>query len=157
MKKITTLFALAITLFTLNIALAQTSTSRPTQNSNYKVKGVKPFTKMTPEQKATQNADSLKVRLSLSEAQYQKVVGINTEYFKSRNELRKKMKSDTTAMSTSKEEMKQLFAARKKQINALLTPEQKKAWAVWHKENKANKMKDEKVKTNESDIDANEK
>ena len=112
---------------------------------------------MTPEQKATQNADSLKVRLSLSEAQYQKVVGINTEYFKSRNELRKKMKSDTTAMSTSKEEMKQLFAARKKQINALLTPEQKKAWAVWHKENKANKMKDEKVKTNESDIDANEK
>ena len=156
MKKITTLFALAFALFTLNIALAQTSKSRPVQNSNYKVKGVKPFTKLTPEQRATQNADSLKARILLTDQQYQKVVGINTEYFKSRDELRKKMKSDTSAMSTSKEDMKQLFAARKKQINALLTPEQKKAWTAWHKQNKANNTKGERMKKSESDIDANQ-
>lgn len=152
MKKITTLFALAITLLSLNTVFAQNSTR--TKSQTEKVKGVKPVNKLTTEQKAKQGADSLKARLSLTDMQYQKVIAINTDYFKSRDELRKKMKSDTTENTTYKTDFKELQATRKKQISTLLTPEQKKTWAAWHKEHKANNMKGERMKTNDTDIDA---
>jgi Spy/CpxP family protein refolding chaperone len=52
--------------------------------------------------------------------------------------------------------MKSLQATRKKQIDAVLTPEQKKTWSAWKKNNvvnaKANKAT--KVKVDEDDIDA---
>ena len=148
MKKVTKLFVFAIALFSLNAVIAQ-----GTQNAKTKVKNVKPV-KLTVDQKAAKNADSLKARLSLTEDQYTKVIPINVEYFKGRDALRLKMKTDTTGTTSFKTEMIALHAARKKQIAAILTPEQKKTWTAWKKTHANHDGK--KMKKDDDDIDANE-
>lgn len=155
MKQITKLFVLAIAVFTLNVSFAQQG--QRVKPVNAKVKPIKSVTKLTPEQRATKNADSLKVRLNLTAEQYAKVIPINTEFFKAKDALRLKLKSDTTATKdTYKSELKVLHANRNKQINALLTAEQKKTWSTWKKNHTANvkASKTQKVKIDEDDIDA---
>lgn len=157
MKQITKLFVLAMAIFTVNIAFAQQG--QKVKPANAKVKPVKATTKSTPEQRAAKNADSLKVRLNLTDVQYAKVIPINTEFFKGKDALRLKLKSDTTATKdTYKSELKVLHANRKKQINAILTAEQKKTWATWRKNHVAHikSSKGAKAKIDEDDIDATE-
>lgn len=123
-----------------------------------KNKQLKPKTpKLTIEQKATRNADSLKVRLGLSDIQYAKVVPINVEFFTMRDAAMKAQKSDTVAanQATYKAQIKTAFQTRKKAINAILTTAQKDAWKTWKKTHMKN-AKGNKVKPSEDDIDANE-
>ncbi|HUM51023.1 MAG TPA: hypothetical protein PK431_04375 [Chitinophagales bacterium] len=113
--------------------------------------------KLTIEQKAIRNADSLKVRLGLSDIQYAKVVPINVEFFKTKDATMKAMKTDTVAANASiyKSQIKTAFETRKKAINAFLTTEQKATWKAWRKSHIKN-AKTNKVKPSEDDIDANE-
>ena len=108
-----------------------------------KNKVAKPKTpKLTIEQKATRNADTLKARLGLSDIQYAKVIP---------------MKTDTIAANASvyKEQIKTAYQTRKKAINAILTTAQKDAWKAWRKLHVKN-SKGNKVKPSEDDIDASE-
>ena len=67
-----------------------------------KNKVAKPKTpKLTIEQKATRNADTLKARLGLSDIQYAKVIPINVEFFKTKEATMKSMKADTVAANAS--------------------------------------------------------
>ena len=157
MKKITKLFVLAIAVLTVNIALAQQE--QKVKSANAKVKPTKGTAKLTAEKRAAKNADSLKVRLNLTDDQYAKIIPINTEFFKGKDALKLKLKSDTTATKdTYKSEIKVLHGNRNKQINAILTPEQKKTWSTWKKNQKANAKvaKAAKVKIDEDDIDTAE-
>lgn len=116
--------------------------------------------KLTLEQRAMQNADSLKVRLSLSDAQYAKVVPINVEFFKARETAMKAQKSDTIVVNQSiyKAQIKTAYQTRKKAINAILNSEQKERWKTWKKMHTPKKgkvnAKVERLATD--DIDANE-
>jgi hypothetical protein len=157
MKKITKLLILALAVLSLNTAVAQKGPKNKPGKSN--VNGVKPAPKLTAEQKAVKNADILKTRLNLTEEQYAKVIVINTEYYNSKEALKLKLKSDTTANKEKmKFEMKTIQGNRKKQISILLTPEQKQLWSAWKKEHatKVKEGKEDKMKKDENDIDANE-
>ncbi len=125
------------------------------QKNNNKVKTKPP--KLTVEQKATKNADSLKARLNLTDEQYAKVIPINVEFFKQRDAIRKSQKSDTIVANQAvyKEQTKTAYQARRKAINAFLTTQQKDAWKAWRKTQIKN-IKANKVKATDDDIDSND-
>ena len=157
MKKITKLLFLTLAVLSLNTAVAQKGPKGKPAKTN--VNGVKPAPKLSAEQKAVKNTDILKTRLNLTDEQYTKVVVINTEYYNSKDALKLKLKSDTTENKEKmKFEMKSIQGNRKKQISLLLTPEQKQLWSAWKKEHavKVKTGKEDKMKNDENDIDANE-
>ena len=153
MKKIIKLLVLVIAFFSLNAAMAQQELAMQASKS----KGVRP-PKLTIEQKATKAADSLKVKLNLTDIQYGKVIPVNAEFFINRDALRMKQKTDTTAYLTYKADLKVLHATRRTQLNAILTPDQKKIWSALRKNNNGDKTTSEhgNKARKDDDIDANE-
>lgn len=140
MKQIAKLFVFAMAVLTLNNAIAQTN-GQKTKPAYGKQRQDRPNgkQKLTPEQRATKNTDSLRVRLNLTDDQYAKILSINTGFLKSKDALRIKTKTDSTyTKETFKTDLKSIHADRKKQIEAILTPEQKKTWAAWKKSQSGN-------------------
>lgn len=146
MKKHFTLFLASILVLFASATFAQ------------KTKITKPKTpKLTIEQKATKNADSLKARLSLTDEQYAKVIPINVEFFTKRDEIRKLQKTDTIVANQAvyKAQTKTAYQTRRKAINAFLTQAQKDTWKAWKKTHVKN-VKANKVKPSDDDIDGND-
>lgn len=113
-----------------------------------KPKNVNKPAKVTTEQKATRNADSLKAVMKLSPEQYAQVVKINTDYINQKNVLKSQMKANMAKDSSFVkgqgkpksgfgQEMKQLSKERIAKIKAIVTPEQFTQWQDWKKAKKA--------------------
>lgn len=131
MKKIKTVFILLVAMLAFNAVNAQ-----PSETDKAKTKNVKPYEKLTAEQKAVRSADSLQVRLSLTKEQYTKVIPINAAYYKNKAALKLKYKSASDENDTYKKEAKQLRQSRDKDIAALLTPAQNETWKNWKQSKK---------------------
>lgn len=139
MKKYIQFFLAAMVMFFATTALAQ----------NDKTKGKPKMPKLTIEQRATRNADSLKARLKLTDAQYAKVIPVNIEFYQTKQDLMKQQKADTLVSNQGKykEQIKLAHQKRKKAIDDILTKEQKDAFKAWKKEHptrsKVNKSSDD--------------
>lgn len=77
-------------------------------------------------------AGTLKVKLGLSDVQYQKILAIQTDYIAKRKDARQQMKDNPEG--DQKQQMKSLKLERNTQIKELLTPGQIQKWNAWKKQ-----------------------
>lgn len=117
MKKIIMMFSLVLCLSTL--ALAQGGRQMG-----------------TPEERAKRTLDVLQTKLNLTADQKQKVTAILMSQAKSMDSLRTAAGEDADRQ-TLRPKMMAIMAASDKQVNALLTDDQKKAYETWKEERKS--------------------
>lgn len=77
-------------------------------------------------------ADTLKVKLGLSDVQYQKILAIQSDYIAKRKDTRQQLKDNPEA--DPKQQFKSLKMERNTQIKELLTPDQIQKWNAWKKQ-----------------------
>jgi protein CpxP len=97
-----------------------------------------------PGRHAAARSEKMKTALSLNDTQYATIKGIDNKYAAKYSELRK----DSSERFKKHDAAKALQAEREKEIQAVLTPEQKTKWAAYKAE-RIEKRKDKMKKGNE--------
>ena len=130
MKKV---ILLAACLFTISTAInAQEAPGKPRAEH---AKGEQ-REKLTHEQRAQKQVDSLNVEVTLTEAQKPKVYDLALAKIKKVEEIRNKYKGQPENKETSKTEVAAVRKEFQKNVKAVLTPEQLEKLKVKHKEMK---------------------
>jgi protein CpxP len=88
----------------------------------------------TPEERAQRTMDQLTEKLKLTEDQKPKVMAVLVDQNVQMNKAREEANGDRDAMRTT---FTKIQANSQVKVNALLTDEQKKAYASWQEERKA--------------------
>jgi len=143
MKKI--ILGLIVLMSISALTFAQKGSNPKSKSNAPKPKNYTKPVKVTPEQKATRNADSLKVAMNLSPEQYEQVKKINLDYIQKKDALKAKykeqVKQDSVKVKTEVkdkyspmgQDIKKLNQERVEKIKATVSEEQFKQWQAWKK------------------------
>lgn len=160
MKKI---LLAVIAVMSISVATFAQKGSTPKSKSNaLKPKNYTKPVKVTPEQKAARNADSLKAAMNLTPEQYEQVKKINLEYIQKKDAVKAKYKEQAKQdsvkvkmegkdkFSPMGQEIKKLNKERVEKIKAIVSEEQFKQWQAWRK-SKSGAAKQKELKGNRQD------